>query len=237
MLPGKYQWIGVEFEPEGDPWALLGIATALLDEGNREGAATVLDRAFGIDPTIEKVSELRQRVLDSLAVTEHGIAWRYVPAGTFLMGSLDGDPDEQPRHPVYLDPFWIAEEPTTLLTHARWHTGQVERRLGLMRAKYSLSTAQHANNLDEAAAFEPRPVVAVRWSEAVKLAAKLATPGFRFALPTEAQWEKAARGGLIGARFPWATTRPKSALTSTSSARSGSCPSALTRPTVTASIR
>ncbi|MFD0851524.1 formylglycine-generating enzyme family protein, partial [Actinomadura adrarensis] len=52
-------------------------------------------------------------LLDRMAVTEHGIVFRYIPAGTFLMGSAAGDPDETPVHPVRLDGHWIAETPVS----------------------------------------------------------------------------------------------------------------------------
>ena len=214
MLPGKYQWIAIEFEPEGDPWALLQIASALEGEGNAAGAATALDRAFGIDPDNEKVRAARSRVLDSLAVTEHGVVWRYVPAGTFLMGSLDGDPDEQPRHPVCLDAYWIAQEPTTLESYRRWSAGHAEdlddfsRFFGeRLRMGYS-EGGRMGGEEQEPEDGQPRAAVDVGWEEAKGIAARLKTPGARFGLPTEAQWEKAARGGLIGARYPWGDEPP-----------------------------
>jgi formylglycine-generating enzyme required for sulfatase activity len=197
MLPPKYQWIAIEFEPEGNPWELLQIATLLENEGNREGAATVLDRAFAIDPTDAKIVEPRRRVLDSLAVTEDGVVFRYVPAGTFLMGSLDGDPDELPRHPVYLDAFWIAECPTEIDVYRRWSartipaTDSFEHHL---RERIRYGYSEHARG-EPGPTAERRPAVAVRWEDAVAIAAALSTPTTRYALPTEAQWEKAARGG------------------------------------------
>lgn len=62
MLPEKYRWIGVQFEPgEGDPDLLLAVAEELEDEGNRAGAAQVLDRAFGIAPAHEAVRRAQAR--------------------------------------------------------------------------------------------------------------------------------------------------------------------------------
>ena len=55
----------------------------------------------------------RGEVLDSLAVSEHGLRFRYIPAGSYLMGSADGDPDEQPVHVVRLEAFWLTSEPVS----------------------------------------------------------------------------------------------------------------------------
>src|SRR5271165_6215229 len=49
MLPDEYRWIVDEFEPEGNPRQLLAIAIRLEEAGNLEGAATVYDRAWGLD--------------------------------------------------------------------------------------------------------------------------------------------------------------------------------------------
>src|SRR5262249_35019412 len=113
MLPEKYSWVAVEFEPEGDPRRLLDIARELEADGNREGAATAYDRAFGLDPDDEEVARERQALLDRLAVVEHGLVFRYVPGGPFLMGRNDGEPDEGPWHPVWLSPFWVSETPVS----------------------------------------------------------------------------------------------------------------------------
>jgi hypothetical protein len=90
-----------EFRARGD----LQSAAALLDATARE------ERASAIEPL--------RRVLDALAVAEHGIVFRYVPAGTFTMGSVDGDPDEAPLHEVVLPGFWMSDVPLSWSVCAR----------------------------------------------------------------------------------------------------------------------
>src|SRR5262245_17512752 len=121
MLPERPGWVIEGFEPEGDPWLLLQIARDLEAEGNLEGAATVFDRAFGIAPEIAQIREGRKAVLDRLEVREHGLVFRYIPSGPFLMGSRDGESDEQPLHPVWLSPFWLADTPMHWEDYCRLH--------------------------------------------------------------------------------------------------------------------
>jgi len=51
--------------------------------------------------------------------------------------------------------------------------------------------------------YGQKPLIAVAWKEAVEFAQQLQLGTARFSLPSEAQWEKAARGGLIGCMYPW----------------------------------
>src|SRR5262245_27863677 len=119
MLPEKYTWLGVQFEPEGDPWELYGVAVELEQQGQLEAAATVYDRAFGLDPSADRIRAARARLLDRLAVEEYGLVFRYVPGGVFLMGRRDGEPDEGPYHPVWLSPYWMSETPVSWAAYAR----------------------------------------------------------------------------------------------------------------------
>jgi formylglycine-generating enzyme required for sulfatase activity len=117
-----------------------------------------------------------------------------VPAGAFLMGSGVGQDDERPVHRVYVDRFEMSVYPVTRGEYARFveATGAVAPR----------------DWTDSALAGDDRPVVGVSWNDAVAYCAWCATHGDPQRLPTEAEWERAARGGREGGAFPWGEDIP-----------------------------
>jgi sulfatase modifying factor 1 len=91
----------------------LALARTFEEAGNLRAAATAYDRAFGLDPVDVEVARVRSALLDRLAVVEHGLVFRYIPAGSFLLGSEAGDPDEIPVHLIRLGDYWLSETPVS----------------------------------------------------------------------------------------------------------------------------
>jgi formylglycine-generating enzyme required for sulfatase activity len=141
-----------------------------------------------------------------------------IPAGEFVMGSADGEEDERPAHPVQLDDFLISIRPISNAEYVRF-VRETNRR---PPAIYDLPLVVTAGGPERERVFrasgqpytwqngEPaadralHPVTLVQWDDAVAYCAWLsAATGRTVRLPTEAEWEKAARGGSSGHRYPW----------------------------------
>ena len=114
----------------------------------------------------------------------------HIPAGSFRMGSEHGDVHEQPVHDVRLDAFWMSASLVTAKQFAAFLR---------VNPKWSRRNAKRGGHEDYLASFqgdtppkgrESAPVTHVDW---------MAAAGFcewaGWALPTEAQWERAAQGG------------------------------------------
>lgn len=255
MRDTKYRWLTDPTVPSmDDPEELLRSAQEFVSTGALTTAAQLLDHGYGIRPDFVNLTRLRAEVLDRLAIVEHGLRFRYIPAGRFLMGCDEGEPDERPRHTVWLSAYYLAETPTSWTAYCRCmdfalpprgcpkeflttpHKGFDDKRFQLyernkLRIRYCKAQVLRAPDSDSedpngegdsgsdldllemlefedeglalAQTYAQRPMVAVGWQEAEELAVRLNRNGARYALPSEAQWEKAARGGIIGARYAW----------------------------------
>jgi formylglycine-generating enzyme required for sulfatase activity len=114
----------------------------------------------------------------------------YIPAGKFLMGSDDGEAEEGPAHEVYLDAYWIDQAEITNGMYA------LCAEAGSCQPPKETGSYTRASYYDDVK-FADYPVIFVDWGMAN---AYCQWAGAR--LPTEAEWEKAARGesALI---YPW----------------------------------
>ncbi|MCA9695962.1 MAG: SUMF1/EgtB/PvdO family nonheme iron enzyme, partial [Myxococcales bacterium] len=95
----------------GDAGDYVVAADYFVGEGRPAEAAAALDRAYGLDLDDATIAAQRRDLLERMTVVEHGLVFRYVPAGTFLMGSTTGEPDERPVHAVRLGAYWICDVP------------------------------------------------------------------------------------------------------------------------------
>ncbi len=119
-----------------------------------------------------------------------------IPAGHFLMGSETGQDNERPVHRVWLDEFSLAERQVTRGEYAQ----------------FLAATGRTAPPLwnDPNFSGSAQPVVAVCWFEAAAYCEWLSgETGLGFRLPTEAEWERAARGGIEQNEYPWGNSPPE----------------------------
>ena len=191
----------------------------ITDKGCGNGLASFLvgRRFLGDDLFTEKGRRKTVRkcllflgiVVSSVFVTapnptyaQEKVAMVLIPAGEFTMG-CDEFFGEEPAHQVYLNAFYIDKHEVTneqfcqfLNEKGNQSEGGVEwlNISGIGHCKIEYREGKYESR----AGYENHPVVGVSWYGA---SAYAKWRGCR--LPTEAEWEKAARGGLVGKRYPW----------------------------------
>lgn len=119
-----------------------------------------------------------------------GIEWVHIPIGLFDMGSASGDIDEQPIHPTHVFPFAMSKSEVTV---EQYH---------LCVEKSSCS--RPSNEADCAYWIEGQdqhPVDCVTWEQADEFCSCISAR-----LPSEAEWEYAARSGGANIAYPWGST-------------------------------
>lgn len=130
-----------------------------------------------LDYNTTKVIGNKTQLIEPIEFKVNGVAFRMgkVESGTFSMGSMIASENASPVHKVSLSGYYIAE---TEVTEALWEVVMGENRFAGANSKL--------------------PVASVSWNDCQNFISKLnVLTGQTFSLPTEAQWEFAARGGVL----------------------------------------
>jgi formylglycine-generating enzyme required for sulfatase activity len=207
----------------GTTWFYPGASlTGQVGGGIVPGAGKQIAWNAGSDLPAKLFANVRVQVTADDAVAPSGMA--LIPAGSFTMGNCmdpsEGDGDELPLHTVYVSAFYMDKY---LVTKSLWDT------------VYQWAIA-HGYTFDNAGSGKAanHPVQSINWYDCVKWCnarsekegrvpayytdtglgvryrigqvAPYVSWSSGYRLPTEAEWEKAARGGLSGQRFPWGNT-------------------------------
>lgn len=156
----------------------------------------------------------RRRLVQAVTWSETGsvASWLLVPAGPYVAGDVAYDREREVRVAIVPQPIWIARDPVTVAEYtvflgdgydpdaAEWAPFRDAARKVLGDRRAPLDWGEQRQHRD-------RPVVSVTWSKVATYCRWLShgrTGSYDepYRLPTEAQWEKAARG-VAGRRWPW----------------------------------
>lgn len=156
----------------------------------------------GVLAVSDKVKSLEDKSL------KHEIFMRLVPGGYFIMGTTHRDVDQSPPHYVHLNTFYIDEHEVTVGQYAKFIDEHAKHEL--KPHEWGDETFVHTNSM--------KPVVGVTYDQATQYCVWA-----NKRLPTEAEWEKAARGSYFRSEeqdiFPWGGELPNAGAETTGMGR------------------
>lgn len=183
---------------------MFGFANRKLNVVGEFIAVFIIAACSTTDVSTPIVSTAREETTPTLGETfvdEQDVPMAFIPAGPFEMGSSVGADDEQPVHTVMLNAFYIDLYEVTNSQYAICvDAGVCDPTTDTTAFDSSYSRSHYYGNPK----YDDYPVIYADWYEAQ---AFCEWRGAR--LPTEAEWEKAARGGLDGKTYPWGSEPPK----------------------------
>ena len=215
----NYQNVTTDRALRGGGW--LGWAQDLRVADRRGGSPTSTHSDLGFrcaravtqggqevqwDVQLEQQAIPQQGAHTSTIIGQDGAEMVLIPAGEFQMGSDDSDAndDEKPVHTVYVDAFYIDKYEVTNVQFKAFVDANPQWQKDNIPSKYHDGDyLWHWRGNSYPGGIGNEPVVAVSWYAAMAYAQ---WAGKR--LPTEAEWEKAARGGLDGKTYPWGNSAP-----------------------------
>ncbi len=186
--------------------ALLGVLGALVySKGEKPSSADAKTDADTKIPTNAKAAA------DTDSKCKPGSGMNSIPAGTFTMGSLSGEDDEKPPHEVTVAAFCLDVTEVTMSAYKACVDAEACKPAhedafvpGLDAA--TLAVLSKACNQKQAGR-EAHPVNCVDWDQATAYCAAQ-----KKRLPTEEEWEYAARGGSEQRLYPWGIAAPDATL-------------------------
>jgi formylglycine-generating enzyme required for sulfatase activity len=169
-------------------------------------------RVLNPTPSVRpKKSQAKSPTYSNKLTLSNGMEFMRVPAGKFIMGSNKLFSDEKPKHTVDIPyDYWMARYP---VTNELYNVYVTSRRI--------------KHPVDDWKKKKDHPVVFVKWTDAMEYCKWLNNlfhaelpSGLILRLPSEAEWEKAARG-TDGREYPWGNTFDKNKCNTSEGGKSG----------------